>query len=882
MKTLLQYVALLAFGLVPLAAEAQQSVTLRDLNTYSTPIEFGNGDEIGSQPLIDVDVTFTAVVASNPRSSGLSSYNSDDNSIDRAHVFIIDTTALGSGREGMGMQIVETDVEFVEGLVRGGIYTFRGTLSPYFSTAQFDLTEQPVEVGTVTDGTYDEYASLLEPLVVSMDDININNGDGTYRVNGEKYGDLNGLYVKVEDATVIIENVGNRPNWAVDGLSRLWIYDTSLRYRNDRTDSYKTGYNYRRSEANGGKGEFVPPASGSVINLSGFLVLNNDDPGSDNASDYYTFSINPFEDGTYWSPDGQRFDDGQDVGGVPFEWPNDIELVASPPSISNVALSPVKDIYATSDAITVTLDAVSSESTIDSVVITYSVGGTSTSAVMSNSSGDTYTFEFPSVTDVTVVSYYAQAYSSDGLTARYPVTGSESFLVSDSGLSSVQTIQETADGKSGASPLAGLTLPMDIKGTVVRVLETGKYIFHDEDIANGTAAEWLGVVIEDDVTLEEGQVITITSAKVNEDENFGESQTYLSDVAFSVVETVGESAIEEAIPSVYTEDMLASLGDAGREMEAYEGLYVRLEDAYFLEENSFGEFTVANMKAGETEVPASGVKFDDNYGFPNDVNQHIREGAVFTSIMGHVTSTFNEVKIQPKSLDDVKGESWSFPVLEFALLTPPNDVEVEVTSDINISWDTTVDYDGDSLSYNWVLYGTDYSVLTSIASADGESTLPFADADALLASLELEVGQSVEALWNVTVTDSEGTFPVASDYDFGTSSYDTLYHNITLTRGVATSTESNGELPASFALEQNYPNPFNPTTTVAFDVPQAANVRIEVYNILGQSVSTLLNETRAAGSYTLEFDASNLATGTYILRMESLDFVQTRRMMLIK
>ena len=129
-----------------MAAEAQQSVTLRDLNTYSTPIEFGNGDEIGSQPLIDVDVTFTAVVASNPRSSGLSSYNSDDNSIDRAHVFIIDTTALGSGREGMGMQIVETDVEFVEGLVRGGIYTFRGTLSPYFSTAQFDLTEQPVEV----------------------------------------------------------------------------------------------------------------------------------------------------------------------------------------------------------------------------------------------------------------------------------------------------------------------------------------------------------------------------------------------------------------------------------------------------------------------------------------------------------------------------------------------------------------------------------------------------------------------------------------------------------------------------------------------------------------------------------------------------------------
>jgi hypothetical protein len=209
MKTLLQYVALLAFGLVPLAAEAQQSVTLRDLNTYPTPIEFGNEDEIGSHPLIDVDVTFTAVVTSNPRSSGLASYNSDDNSIGRAHVFITDTSALGSGRNGMGMQIVESDLEFVEGLVRGGIYTFRGTLSPFGNTAQFDVTEQPVEVGTVTDGTYDEYASLLEPLVVSMDDININNGDGTYRVNGEKYGDLNGLYVKVEDATVIIENVGS-------------------------------------------------------------------------------------------------------------------------------------------------------------------------------------------------------------------------------------------------------------------------------------------------------------------------------------------------------------------------------------------------------------------------------------------------------------------------------------------------------------------------------------------------------------------------------------------------------------------------------------------------------------------------------------------------
>jgi hypothetical protein len=89
-------------------------------------------------------------------------------------------------------------------------------------------------------------------------------------------------------------------------------------------------------------------------------------------------------------------------------------------------------------------------------------------------------------------------------------------------------------------------------------------------------------------------------------------------------------------------------------------------------------------------------------------------------------------------------------------------------------------------------------------------------------------------------------------------------------------------LPTQFALRQNYPNPFNPVTTVSFDLPRSSHVELVVYNVLGQEVATLVNETLPAGRYVRTFTAGTLASGTYFYRIAAGSFLETRRMMLLK
>jgi hypothetical protein len=90
------------------------------------------------------------------------------------------------------------------------------------------------------------------------------------------------------------------------------------------------------------------------------------------------------------------------------------------------------------------------------------------------------------------------------------------------------------------------------------------------------------------------------------------------------------------------------------------------------------------------------------------------------------------------------------------------------------------------------------------------------------------------------------------------------------------------ELPAEFTLDQNYPNPFNPTTTIRFGLPESADVRLEVYTVLGQRVMTLVNENRSAGWHTVSFNGAGLSSGVYVYRIQAGGIVQTRKMMLLK
>ncbi len=94
--------------------------------------------------------------------------------------------------------------------------------------------------------------------------------------------------------------------------------------------------------------------------------------------------------------------------------------------------------------------------------------------------------------------------------------------------------------------------------------------------------------------------------------------------------------------------------------------------------------------------------------------------------------------------------------------------------------------------------------------------------------------------------------------------------------------ENFNTVPANFELSQNYPNPFNPSTTIKFSLPEAASIKLVVYNILGQQVSELINDYKAAGTYTVNWNAENLSSGIYIYRLESGNFSISKKMTLLK
>ena len=88
--------------------------------------------------------------------------------------------------------------------------------------------------------------------------------------------------------------------------------------------------------------------------------------------------------------------------------------------------------------------------------------------------------------------------------------------------------------------------------------------------------------------------------------------------------------------------------------------------------------------------------------------------------------------------------------------------------------------------------------------------------------------------------------------------------------------------PKEYALMQNYPNPFNPTTTIEYSIPENGNVKLKIYNSLGEEVATLVNEVQNEGRYGVNFDASKLSSGVYIYRLQVNDFAALKKMILMK
>jgi len=123
----------------------------------------------------------------------------------------------------------------------------------------------------------------------------------------------------------------------------------------------------------------------------------------------------------------------------------------------------------------------------------------------------------------------------------------------------------------------------------------------------------------------------------------------------------------------------------------------------------------------------------------------------------------------------------------------------------------------------------------------------------------------------INQSDSLGGEPKMSDWS-------SIY---TFTTGIRTSTEPK-TTPSSFSLNQNYPNPFNPTTTITYSLPQSGMVTLNVYDITGRFITTLVNGVKGVGTHSVQFEGSSLSSGMYVYTLQTEGFRQTRQMMLVK
>jgi len=186
------------------------------------------------------------------------------------------------------------------------------------------------------------------------------------------------------------------------------------------------------------------------------------------------------------------------------------------------------------------------------------------------------------------------------------------------------------------------------------------------------------------------------------------------------------------------------------------------------------------------------------------------------------------------------------------------------------------------------------SYLPSIQS--GSSVIPsFSDSDGLLATIRFLIDTDITNSFIpidsmnidsvITICDPPVHYWQRLEFSDATGQYyylpDYIPGGIIVSGSTGVEDIASG-LPSEFSLSQNYPNPFNPSTVIEFALPKAGHVELTIFNVLGQTVTTLLDRQMAAGNHQIEFDASNMPSGIYFYRLNHSEGSTTKKMILVK
>lgn len=174
---------------------------------------------------------------------------------------------------------------------------------------------------------------------------------------------------------------------------------------------------------------------------------------------------------------------------------------------------------------------------------------------------------------------------------------------------------------------------------------------------------------------------------------------------------------------------------------------------------------------------------------------------------------------------------------------------------------------GDTTLYNWLTYNSFDSLFIT------DPNDPNVDSPALIPaynSVSIAPGDSIIQYLAIAYGANEGEMLVSLQ------EVQEKYYELTSVEA------DQNTIPEGFVLEQNYPNPFNPSTSIKFGIPEASNVRLKIFNSLGEEVAELVNEYMEAGTYTYNFDASKLPSGIYVYTLQTGDQLISKKMTLIK